>query len=101
MLVNSVGSACVTSIVATTEDDFALLVDVNVRDLIFSTHRAAEHMRESGDPDASLTAFGMEQPQGRTGCPSEIASAVLFLASGATASVTGTELIVDGGISAG
>lgn len=53
------------------------------------------------DPGAAVAAFGAAHPLGRIGRPSDIASAVLFLASDAAEWITGTNLVVDGGISAG
>jgi len=41
------------------------------------------------------------QPMGRLGTPAEIASAALYLASDAAAFITGTDLVIDGGITAG
>ena len=38
-------------------------------------------------------------PVGRIGCPEEVASAVLFLASGESSFIAGAELVVDGGMS--
>ena len=40
-------------------------------------------------------------PLGRRGAPHEVARAALYLASGESAYVTGTNLVVDGGIAAG
>lgn len=44
---------------------------------------------------------GAMQPAGRTGRPEDIAEAVLYLASDAASFVTGTHLVVDGGITVG
>jgi NAD(P)-dependent dehydrogenase (short-subunit alcohol dehydrogenase family) len=44
---------------------------------------------------------GALQPAGRTGRPDDIAEAVLYLASDAAGFVTGTHLVVDGGITVG
>jgi NAD(P)-dependent dehydrogenase (short-subunit alcohol dehydrogenase family) len=51
--------------------------------------------------DAALAALAREVPLGRLGEPADVAQAVLYLASDASAYVTGTELHVDGGILAG
>ena len=47
-----------------------------------------------------LAATEASVPLGRIGEPGDIAGAVLFLASDAAAYITGTSLIVDGGMSA-
>jgi NAD(P)-dependent dehydrogenase (short-subunit alcohol dehydrogenase family) len=44
---------------------------------------------------------GSLQPAGRTGRPEDIAEAVLYLASDAAGFVTGTHLVVDGGMTVG
>jgi NAD(P)-dependent dehydrogenase (short-subunit alcohol dehydrogenase family) len=44
---------------------------------------------------------GAMQPAGRTGLPRDIAEAVLYLASDAAGFVTGTHLLVDGGLTVG
>jgi NAD(P)-dependent dehydrogenase (short-subunit alcohol dehydrogenase family) len=41
------------------------------------------------------------QPAGRTGQPEDIAEAVLYLASDAASFVTGTQVLVDGGMTVG
>jgi NAD(P)-dependent dehydrogenase (short-subunit alcohol dehydrogenase family) len=48
----------------------------------------------------SLDALRARQPMGRLGMPDEIAAAVLYLASDAAAFVTGSELVIDGGLTA-
>jgi len=51
------------------------------------------------DPDTLKVRAGALHPVGRIGQPADIASAVLFLASDAAGFITGTELMVDGGLS--
>jgi 2-keto-3-deoxy-L-fuconate dehydrogenase len=48
----------------------------------------------------SLDALRARQPMGRLGSPDEVAQAVLYLASDAAAFVTGTGLVIDGGLTA-
>jgi 2-dehydro-3-deoxy-D-gluconate 5-dehydrogenase len=50
------------------------------------------------DVDAALAGFAQRVPLGRMGAPDDIALATLFLASDASAYVTGQTLIVDGGV---
>jgi 2-keto-3-deoxy-L-fuconate dehydrogenase len=52
------------------------------------------------DASESLDALRARQPMGRLGRPGEIAEAVLYLASDASAFVTGTVLTIDGGLTA-
>jgi 2-keto-3-deoxy-L-fuconate dehydrogenase len=52
------------------------------------------------DAGESLDALRARQPMGRLGMPDEIAAAVLYLASDAAAFVTGSELVIDGGLTA-
>jgi NAD(P)-dependent dehydrogenase (short-subunit alcohol dehydrogenase family) len=49
----------------------------------------------------SLDALRARQPIGRLGTTEEIAQAVLYLASDAAAFVTGSALVIDGGLTAG
>jgi NAD(P)-dependent dehydrogenase (short-subunit alcohol dehydrogenase family) len=51
------------------------------------------------DPEAALASFIARQPMGRLGTEEEIAAAVLYLASDEAAFVTGTTLLIDGGMS--
>jgi 2-keto-3-deoxy-L-fuconate dehydrogenase len=48
----------------------------------------------------SLDALRARQPMGRLGTPEEIARAVLYLASDDAAFITGTGLVIDGGLTA-
>ena len=53
-------------------------------------------------PDAATAeaSFKAAHPMGHMGKPEDVAAAVLYLASGASKWVTGTELVVDGGFTA-
>jgi NAD(P)-dependent dehydrogenase (short-subunit alcohol dehydrogenase family) len=53
------------------------------------------------DAGESLDALVARQPMGRLGTPEEIAGAVLYLASDSAAFMTGSALVIDGGLSAG
>jgi NAD(P)-dependent dehydrogenase (short-subunit alcohol dehydrogenase family) len=50
------------------------------------------------DPDAERAALNARQPLGRLVTAQEVAAAIVYLASPAAASVTGTALAVDGGM---
>ena len=53
------------------------------------------------DPEASRAAVDAAHPLGRIGQPDEIAGAFLYLASDEARWVTGTALVIDGGLTAG
>lgn len=53
------------------------------------------------DPERCRRELVARQPMGRLGHPHEIAQAILYLASDAAAFMTGSELVIDGGIHAG
>ena len=53
------------------------------------------------DPEASRAAVEAAHPLGRMGQPAEIAAAFLYLASDDARWVTGTALVIDGGLTAG
>ena len=50
------------------------------------------------DPEAERAALDARQPMGRLVTADEVAAAIVYLASPAAASVTGTALAVDGGM---
>jgi 2-keto-3-deoxy-L-fuconate dehydrogenase len=52
------------------------------------------------DAGESLDALRSRQPMGRLGTTDEVAEAVLYLASDAAAFVTGSALVIDGGLTA-
>jgi len=53
-----------------------------------------------GDRATALGKLARQIPLGKLGCPDDVAYAVLYLASDESGFVTGTELVIDGGISA-
>jgi len=61
----------------------------------------ARLLDEAEDPVRHREKLIARQPMGRLGTPEEIAEAAIYLASDAAAFVTGSELVIDGGITAG
>jgi NAD(P)-dependent dehydrogenase (short-subunit alcohol dehydrogenase family) len=57
-------------------------------------------LAEAPDPDSRRSELVGRQPLGRLGNPAEIAKAILYVASDDAAFMTGTELVIDGGITA-
>jgi NAD(P)-dependent dehydrogenase (short-subunit alcohol dehydrogenase family) len=55
------------------------------------------HVQTTSDPARTLAQRTRRVPLGRMLAPSEIADAILYLASDRASGITGTELIVDGG----
>jgi NAD(P)-dependent dehydrogenase (short-subunit alcohol dehydrogenase family) len=58
-------------------------------------------LEQAEDPTAARAALVARQPMGRLGLPDEIARAALYLASDDAAFVTGTAMVIDGGLVAG
>jgi len=56
-------------------------------------------LAQAGDPAAERAALVARQPHGRLVTAAEVAAAICYLASPSSASTTGTELVVDGGLS--
>ncbi|WMD19822.1 SDR family NAD(P)-dependent oxidoreductase [Achromobacter seleniivolatilans] len=68
---------------------------------LIDTPRVAQNVARMFDADnlqAALAARDKQVPMGRMGTPWEVAKAVAFLASDDASYITGTELIVDGGL---
>lgn len=60
-----------------------------------------QRLKEYPDPKKAYAEMAASQALGRMGRPDEIASAAVYLASDEAAFVTGSALIIDGGLSAG
>jgi NAD(P)-dependent dehydrogenase (short-subunit alcohol dehydrogenase family) len=60
--------------------------------------RTAAAINSTDDPAALMERWAHMQPLGRMGKPSEVAAVVSFLASDSASFITGTEIVVDGGL---
>lgn len=58
-------------------------------------------MQEAADPEDRRAMLIARQPVGRLGTPEEIAKAILYLASDDASFITGSALVIDGGLTAG
>ena len=58
-----------------------------------------DRLRATGDEDAARAAFVARQPMGRIGRPQEIAEVAVLLASDEAGFMTGTNIVIDGGMS--
>lgn len=61
----------------------------------------AARLKEYPDPEKAYREMSATQPIGRMGRPEEIAAAAAYLASDEAAFITGSALVIDGGLSAG
>ncbi len=59
----------------------------------------AERLRATGDEAAARAAFISRQPLGRIGTPEEIAEVAVLLASDEASFMTGSNIVIDGGMS--
>jgi NAD(P)-dependent dehydrogenase (short-subunit alcohol dehydrogenase family) len=57
-----------------------------------------EYLRHSPNPNEVAAQTAALHPLGRRGVPSDVAEAALYLASDSASFITGTELVVDGGL---
>jgi NAD(P)-dependent dehydrogenase (short-subunit alcohol dehydrogenase family) len=57
--------------------------------------------QQYGDVEEAQRIWAAKHPLGRIALPAEVASVVLFLASADASFITGSALVVDGGITAG
>ncbi|HZO92099.1 MAG TPA: glucose 1-dehydrogenase [Chthonomonadaceae bacterium] len=73
---------------------------VSISPATIETPSLRERINTAPDPAAARKAFEERQPIGRIGQPDDVAYAALYLASDEAAFVTGSNLIVDGGMSA-
>jgi 2-keto-3-deoxy-L-fuconate dehydrogenase len=56
-------------------------------------------MKAQGDYEAARAAFIARQPMGRIGTPEEIAEIAVLLASNEAGFMTGSNIVIDGGMS--
>jgi 2-keto-3-deoxy-L-fuconate dehydrogenase len=59
----------------------------------------ADRLRATGDEEAARAAFVARQPMGRIGTPQEIAEVAVMLASDEACFMTGSNIVIDGGMS--
>jgi NAD(P)-dependent dehydrogenase (short-subunit alcohol dehydrogenase family) len=57
-----------------------------------------EYLRKSPNPEALAAQTAALHPLGRRGMPVDVSEAALFLASDSSGFITGSELVVDGGL---
>lgn len=59
----------------------------------------ADRLAATGDAEAARTAFVARQPMGRIGTPDEIAAIAVLLASNEATFMSGSNIVIDGGMS--
>ncbi len=64
------------------------------------TAMVLDNLAARGDVEAGLAATAAEHPLGRIGEPQDVAAAVLYLLGDGASFVTGSALVVDGGLTA-
>jgi NAD(P)-dependent dehydrogenase (short-subunit alcohol dehydrogenase family) len=67
---------------------------------VVDTPLTDRYLREVDDPDRARSAFAASSPMNRLATAREVANCVLFLASDEASFVTGSALVVDGGMTA-
>jgi 2-keto-3-deoxy-L-fuconate dehydrogenase len=65
----------------------------------FESPSLQERMRAAGDYEKSRAAFIARQPMGRLGTPEEVAAIAVMLASNEAPFMTGSNIVIDGGMS--
>jgi NAD(P)-dependent dehydrogenase (short-subunit alcohol dehydrogenase family) len=65
----------------------------DVRTVLFE-----EYIQRAADPEAELARLLAVYPLGRLAAPSDVANAAVFLASDDASYITGTDLVIDGGL---
>lgn len=63
-----------------------------------NTESFQERVNSSPDPEQAMKDFVARQPMGRLGTPEELAEAILFAAAPEVSFMTGTNIVVDGGM---
>jgi NAD(P)-dependent dehydrogenase (short-subunit alcohol dehydrogenase family) len=64
------------------------------------TPMVEQNLAQLPDPDKAWASAAALHPIGRVGTPEEVADAILYLASSQSSFVTGTTLVIDGGLTA-
>jgi len=72
----------------------------SVHPTFVETPMVAAMIDGAGDPEKVRTRLERQIPLGRLGQPADVASAVLYLASDESRFMTGSEVVVDGGVTA-